>query len=344
LTLALLHRGLSLSFRDPGLLQTLGNVFVESRTPHFAAVVFAYMMSDEMELNAEEKQWFDMYFASAMWIWGFGKRSDENSWTTMDSFRDGEAFDFDMDGYYENLVSPLLAETDGDLRLAVNIPYTLAGARSGLIGHRETGKDYENTELAHPERYTALPSYEEFLRTPVWKLTPLFAGPRARAPQSETAQRTEPRQSDEDGTVRGSRTWPAEEVHILAQRPADEGHAYRRISRTSGRNLAKTLASLDQTLEALPEDKIEEFARSEAFESYKFVFEAMAIDENGIAPKFPEGDPLYLSPTLAAALRSTVSAMNRYLGCLEAESRRAFDDSRVGALWRDVQREVASWQ
>ena len=42
-------------------------------------------------------------------------------------------------------------------------------------------------------------------------------------------------------------------------------------------DIKSVLAYMDQLLEALPEKKIEEFARSEYFETYKHLFEELGI-------------------------------------------------------------------
>lgn len=145
-------------------------------------------------------------------------------------------------------------------------------------------------------------------------------------------------------TLRVPLRFATERSHLRLERPDDEGDACRPISRALYRDLVQVLQFFEKMLKTLPNEKIERFKASEAFNSYVFVLNALGIINERWARKLPEGDPLWVSPTLAGALQQMVAALPYYIDSLDNDSRQTFEFSEIAALWRTITKDVTSWK
>ena len=136
----------------------------------------------------------------------------------------------------------------------------------------------------------------------------------------------------------------ADEKHLIQPQPGEPDLPPRRISRRAYERLCEVLSSVDQLLEALPDEKIQEFARSPYFEIYKNLFEELEIDsfrqsdgstKNGISA-------CTLSGRLRRQLSVVIPYMDSLIEQLPENSIRQLNRSLFLKKWRRIRRRYGS--
>jgi hypothetical protein len=95
-----------------------------------------------------------------------------------------------------------------------------------------------------------------------------------KSPKSKTSSRRKPSKSKAASKIESAASAAAEVVVDPTEEKAIDTAG---IPTTIKAELKTVLSYMDQLLESLPEEKIEEFAQSEYFETYKKLFEDLGI-------------------------------------------------------------------
>ena len=165
-SLRLLYHGLSADDANVEMLQTLADVFVED-VPPAAMVLYAYLQSENAELNPEQQLTNKRMLSSAMWIWGLSRRRDGSPNATLGEIYDqpeNDLFIYDMERFDEIVNEEV--RLSGNLVDAKNTAIRFAGVLGGAIANTG-GSDFTSDDLYSGAGFVETEEYLSWLDSEV---------------------------------------------------------------------------------------------------------------------------------------------------------------------------------